>query len=135
MEPTSRAIFRPVAIRRYNDRKGRSTLPLVFAPRVAPAAVLLVLLCFAGAFLTTRAELPAVTEGVVVRGGTSAVVLVPRAKAGRLRPGQQVWQRDRPGGPIGTVKAIEERGTWKIVQVTGTGADVDAVVLIPVEAR
>ena len=102
MEEAGR-VFRPGAVRRYNERREETVLPLFAAPRAGRLAwVLLGLFCAALA-LASRAEVPTYVHGTVARDdapgspGALTPLFLPPESLPRLRVGQQAFIQLREG--------------------------------------
>lgn len=107
----ARQIFRPEALRRYNDGRERPVLPLLDAPRAGPTAwALLTLLC-AALLVAAHAEVPVYVHGRALPsespGAPLAVLLSPDSLS-RLQVGQEAFMELPEGGVVvrGTVTGV-----------------------------
>ena len=96
MEEAGR-VFRPGAVRRYNERREETVLPLFGAPRAGRLSWVLLGLFCAALVIASRAEVPTYVHGTVARGeapdsrGALTPVCLPPESLPQLRVGQQAF--------------------------------------------
>ncbi|HEY0170312.1 MAG TPA: hypothetical protein VGB98_04615, partial [Pyrinomonadaceae bacterium] len=99
-------IFRAKAVRRYNDRREETVLPLFGAPRAGRTAWVILGLFCAALVVAAYVEVPAYVHGAVApsdgthaQGALTTIFLPPESLPG-LKVGQQVFIELREGAVV-----------------------------------
>lgn len=102
------SVFRPEAIRRYQDSREKTVLPLFGRPQVRPVGWVFVGLLLAVLGVAALAEVPVYVRGVAVpvgvpdaQGAVSSVAIFPAESLPQLKVGQRAFVELSEGGGIG----------------------------------
>ncbi len=102
------SVFRPEAVRRYQDSREKTVLPLFGRPQVRPVGWIVLGLLLAVMGVAALAEVPVYVRGVAIpvgapdaEGVVTSVAIFPPESLPRLKVGQRAFVELSEGGGIG----------------------------------